>query len=128
MANPMRQIHRFTASFVAALIVSAAAAAAMPMLDCFCQDETVGFAGIDHGAAVLNNDLPPGARRLLPSLQGVVARAHRASGARDALIGNSAPTMQVPLLRRLSLFGEHRSWIDDTFVLCSQSPRGPPSV
>ena len=128
MANPMRQLHRFTALFGAALIVSVAAVAAMPMLDCCCHDETEGLSGIDHGEVASDNELPVGARRLLPGLQGIAARTYRASVARDAVIGDHAPTMQVPPPQRFSMPANRRSWIDDAFVLSSQSPRGPPSV
>jgi hypothetical protein len=115
-------------SFLFALIVSVAAPAATPKLDCLCHNETAGLAVIDHRDVTSDSDLPVGARRLLPGLQGVAARIYRAAGVRDAVLGDHAPTLQCPPSRRLSMRDNRRSWIDDANVLTQQSPRGPPSV
>lgn len=115
-------------SFLFALIVSVAAPAATPRLDCLCYNETAGLAVIDHGDVTSDSELPVGARRLLPGLQGVAARIYRAAGVRDAVLGDHGPTLQVPPSRRISMRGDRRSWIDDANVLTQQAPRGPPSV
>jgi hypothetical protein len=115
-------------SFLFALIVSVAAPAATPRLDCLCHSETTGLTVIDHGDLTSDSDLPVGARRLLPGLQGVAARIYRATGIRDAVLVDHGPTLQVPPSRRLSMRDNHRSWIDDANVLTQQAPRGPPSV
>ena len=49
MVDPMRNLGRIPASFVAALIVSVAAAATMPTLDYDCHNRTADLGGIDHG-------------------------------------------------------------------------------
>ena len=128
MANPMRQLHPSTAFFAAALIVSVAAVAAMPMLDCYCHSKTAGLGGIDHGELASDNELPVGARRLLPNLEVVAARAHRAAGARDAVICDRVPTLKGPASRCFAMPDDLRPWIDDPDVLTDGSPRGPPSV
>ena len=115
-------------SFVFALIVSVAAPAAAPKLDCLCHNEPAGLAVFDHVDVASDNDLPVGARRLLPGLRGVAARIYRAAGVRDAVLADHAPTLQVPPSRRLSMLANRRSWIDDAKVLTLGSPRGPPSV
>jgi hypothetical protein len=128
MARLMRQLRRSNAFFVIALMASVAAPAAAPSLDSFCHDETAGLAVVDHGGVASDNDLPVGVRRLLPGLQGVAGRTSRAAGVRHAVMGDHAPTMQVPPPGRLSMPANRRSSIDDAKVLTHQAPRGPPSV
>jgi hypothetical protein len=128
MANTMRQLRRFPANFVAALIVSMAATAAMPTLDRCCHDRTTGLGDIDPNGATSDNELPVGARRLLPGLPDEAARIHPASGIRAAATGDHSRAAQVQSPRRVSTRVNHRSWIDDAKVSNHQSPRGPPSV
>jgi hypothetical protein len=123
-----RRLRSTLAFFVIALMGSAGAPAAAPSLDSLCHDETAGLAVIGHGDVAPDNELPVGTRRLLPGLHGVAGRTSRATGLRHAVIGDHAPPMQVPPLRRLSMPANRRSWIDDAKVLTHQSPRGPPSV
>lgn len=118
----------FPAFFVVALILSVAAAAATPTLDCVCHSEAAGLSVIDHADAASNNDLPVGARRLLPGLEGVAGRVHRAAGVYHWVLGDHVHAMRVPPPTRFSMPTSGRSWIDDPRVLTQASPRGPPSV
>ena len=129
LASPgARRLRCSLAFFVIALMGSAGVPAAAPSLDSLCHDETAGLAVIDHADVAPENELPVGTRRLLPGLHGVAGRTSRATGLRHAVMGDHAPTMQVPPPRRLSMPANRRSWIDDAKVLNHPSPRGPPSV
>jgi hypothetical protein len=125
MAKPMR---RFPAVFVVAMVVSVMTSAATPTQDCRCHDETTRLTSIDREDLVSNSDLPAGTLRLRPRLQGVAGKAHRATGLRYAVMGDHAPTLQVPPPRQISIHAYHRVWIDDAKVLTQASPRGPPSA
>jgi hypothetical protein len=118
----------FPALFVVALILSVAAAAATPTLDCVCHNETVGLSVIGHADAASNNDLPVGARRLLPGLESVAGRVPRAAGVYHAVPGDRVHAMLVPPPTRFSMPTSGRVWTDDPRVLTQASPRGPPSV
>jgi hypothetical protein len=125
MAKSMRS---FPAVFVVAVLVSAMTSAATPSPDCLCHHEATGLTGIDQEDTALSSDVPAGTLQLRPRLQGVAGRIHRATGMHPAVMGNRAPTMQVPPPRQISMRARGPGWIDDPKDLTQASPRGPPSV
>ena len=123
-----KQMCRFPAVFVVAMVVPVWTSAATLTPDFLFHDEASGLAGIDQEDLTSTSDVPAGALQFRPRLQGVAGRAQRAPGLRNAVMGDPSPTMQVPPARQVSIRACGRFWIDDPKVLTQASPRGPPSV
>ena len=123
-----KQMRSFPAVFVFAMVVSVMTSAAAPTRDRLFHDESTEPTGTDREDVASSNDVPAEALQLRPRLHVVAGRAHRAPGLRHAVIGDSAPTMQVPPPRQIFIRACGRFWIDDLKVLTQTSPRGPPSA